>query len=239
MDVQLIGTPARFGLNTLTSSLRARARALRRAWMRVDDRIASGYFENHPEPKLQIGGSWHLLEGWLNTDIEPIPGAVQMDATRCFPFADAAFAYVFTEHMIEHVPYEQGARMLAECHRVLRKGGVLRVATPDLARIAGLYSDHPTAAQQRYLDWFCETFVPAGQPKTRVAAINAHFRLWGHQFIYDEATLADALRAAGFTSVTKHPLGESAHPALSGLENTQRYPDGLLDFESLALEASK
>ena len=27
-----------------------------------------------------------------------------MDATRQFPFADKTFHYVYTEHMIEHVP---------------------------------------------------------------------------------------------------------------------------------------
>ena len=74
---------------------------------------------------------------------------------------------------------------------------------------------------------------------TSVAAINAHFRLWGHQFLYDEDTLAVGLRNAGFGSVQRVTLGESRHPALRGLENTKRYPDGLLDFESLALEATK
>ena len=239
MNAELTGTPARFGLAALKSSLRARARRIRRAMMRVDDRIAAGYFQRAGEAKLQIGGSWHQLDGWLNTDIEPLPGVVQMDAARRFPFADATFAYVFTEHMIEHISYEAGARMLAECHRVLKRGGVIRVVTPDLTRLLALHANDLDSAQRRYLGWFCETFLPAGQPRSSVAAINAHFRLWGHQFLYDEDTLAVGLRNAGFGSVQRVTLGESRHPALRGLENTKRYPDGLLDFESLALEATK
>ena len=65
------------------------------------------------------------------------------------------------------------------------------------------------------------------------------FRLWGHQFIYDEETLADAIRAVGFSSVTRLLLGNSDYPDLQNLANEQRYPDGLLNFESVTLEGRK
>jgi hypothetical protein len=113
------------------------------------------------------------------------------------------------------------------------------VTTPNLAAIAGLCGENLSAVQREYLSWFCKTFVADEGPSEAAAAVNAFFRLWGHQFIYDEVTLAGALRAAGFHSVQRLRLRESAHPAFQNLENTQRYPEGLLDFESVALEALK
>jgi hypothetical protein len=65
------------------------------------------------------------------------------------------------------------------------------------------------------------------------------FRLWGHQFIYDEETLADMFGKVGFAEISRHPLMQSEHRELQNLENVERYPDGLLEFESLALEARK
>jgi predicted SAM-dependent methyltransferase len=161
-----------------------------------------------------------------------------MDATRRFPFADETFQYIYSEHMIEHVPYEKGTYMLRECCRVMRRGGAIRVITPDLSAILGLHSRDLSAAQERYLLWFCQTFVPERAPSA-VFAINSMFRLWGHQFIYDKQTLADAMRLAGFNSVTRLPISQSHHPDLQNLVNEQRYPEGLLNFESVALEGIK
>jgi predicted SAM-dependent methyltransferase len=49
------------------------------------------------------------------------------------PFASDTFDFIFSEHMIEHVSHDDGAKMLAECHRVLKPGGHIRITTPDLA----------------------------------------------------------------------------------------------------------
>ena len=216
-----------------------RAHRVRRNILRSDERLRTDYLHKTATPKLHIGGGWHLLDGWLNTDLELIPGVMQMDATQRFPFGDGTFQYVYTQHMIEHVPYPKGTCMLRECHRVLRKGGVIRVVTPDLAVITSLYRGNLSADQKKYLSWFCQTFVPAEYPPNAVSAINAMFHLWGHRFIYDEATLADAMRAAGFSSVTRRLLCDSGRYDLQNLGNEQRYPEGLLNFESLALEGCK
>jgi predicted SAM-dependent methyltransferase len=164
---------------------------------------------------------------------------MRMDATQRFPFKDGTFQYIYTEHMIEHVAYQRALYMLRECYRVMRKGGVIRVITPDLGAILGLHSGNLCADQQKYLFWFCQTFVPPECPPNAASAINTMFRLWGHQFIYDEETLADTMRAAGFSSVTRWLIGDSNHPDLRDLGNEQRYPEGLLNFESVTLEGRK
>ena len=116
---------------------------------------------------------------------------------------------------------------------------VIRITTPDLGAILGLRGESLSSEQKRYVAWFCDTFVRPPYPATAASVINAHFRMWGHQFLYDEATLTEVLRRAGFGSIERRRLGDSKHTALRNLENTGRYPEGLLDFESMALEATK
>jgi predicted SAM-dependent methyltransferase len=226
------------GLRDAGHPLVIRAHQLRRTVLRTDARIRNEYLQRTSKPKLHIGGGWHRLGCWLNTDLELIPGVMCMDGTKKFPFSNNTFEYVYTEHMIEHVSYAQGEFMLRECHRVMREGGIIRVTTPDLRAILGLYRGG-SEAQQKYLAWFCQTFIPNESAPTATFAINAFFRLWGHQFIYDESTLTRALQNAGFKSVKRRRLGESDDPELRKLENVDRYPEGMLDLESVALEATK
>jgi predicted SAM-dependent methyltransferase len=224
-----------FGLRDPAHPYILRAQRVRRAILQSDQRLRNDYLQRTAKPRLHIGGGWRRLDGWLNTDIELIPNVMCMDATELFPFADRTFEYVYTEHMIEHVPYQKGARMLQECYRVMREEGVIRVITPDLAAIVGLYNGELCPDQQEYTEWFCQTFAQECPPNP-VSAINAMFREWGHQFIYDEKTLTDSMRAAGFRSIQRCALGESSHLDLKNMENQQRYPEGLLNFESVALE---
>jgi predicted SAM-dependent methyltransferase len=237
--------PKRSLLSFLAFSIRGdqplliRANEFRRAVFRSDEHLRDQYLRLVEKPKLHIGSGLRRLDGWLNTDIDLIPDVMHMDATEQFPFADNTFEYVFTEHMIEHVPHLKGMRMLHECYRVLRHGGVIRVITPDLATIIGLYARDQRPDQREYLQWFSRAFLLDGGAPNAVLAINAMFRLWGHQFLYDETTLTNSMTEAGFRGVQRHNLGESSHLELQNLENEQRYPKGMLNFESLALEGLK
>lgn len=216
-----------------------RLRLFRRALTDSNGRLLKTYMLENHRPKLQIGGGSRLLNGWLNTDITLAGGVFYMDATAKFPFKDNVFEYIFTEHMIEHVGFDEGRAMLRECHRVLKPGGAIRVVTPDLARLAVIYNGDGPPAADDYFTFFRQHFVPEGQPATRAAIANSFVRSWGHQFIYDEETLRALLEGCGFTGMVRQRLGQSDHAELGGLEHESRYPPGLLDYESVALEATK
>ena len=221
-------------------SARTRAVVRFKRWLLGSDQaLYRRYAASTPVARLHIGGGPRLLEGWLNTDLESSSGVMAMDATRAFPFADGSFAFLFSEHMIEHVPYEGGVSMVQECYRVLQPGGVIRLVTPDLKALASLYASPLGEIEKGYLDWFCAELLCPDRLITPAQVLNAHFRLWGHQFLYDEETLRDLLANAGFHDIRRCDLMQSEHPELLGLENTSRYPEGFLAFESLALEARK
>jgi predicted SAM-dependent methyltransferase len=193
-----------------------------------------------PGPRLlHIGCGDHPLPGWVNTDHRPGPWTLpHLDATRRFPFPDATWDRAYSEHMIEHVPQPQGLAMLRECHRVLKPGGRIRIVTPDLAFLVALQRPRLSPLQRRYLAWSARAYPGCLQP-SGAFALNNYVRAWGHQFIYDRATLSAALAEAGFRGVRSQPLGRSRDPLFRGLENQGRMPAGFLQLESLALEAER
>ena len=221
------------------SDLGRQARLLRRQLSRANARLLRDYQSTSDCRKLQIGGGWRLLDGWLNADIELAPGIFHMDATMPFPLGDNMFAYVFSEHMIEHVDYADAGSMLRECHRVMQPGGVIRIVTPNLAALIQLLASPRAGIEQEYYEFFARHHLPDGHPPTEAAVANAFIRSWGHRFIYDEPTLRLLLEDAGFTNIVRRRLGQSDHAALAQIEHESRYPPGLLDFESVALEATK
>lgn len=84
-----------------------------------DRAVRERYFTQSNVPKLHIGCGDHLLASWLNTDYEPVlPDVMRLDATQPFPFKDETFSYIYSEHVIEHISYWNGAKMLSECFRV-------------------------------------------------------------------------------------------------------------------------
>lgn len=210
-------------------------RGFRPTWRR---RTIRRYFAEHPVAKVQIGTGTNVLAGWLNTDLEPVsPGVIFLNAAKPLPFADRSVDYLFSEHMIEHVPYAQGLAFLRECRRVLKPGGRVRIATPNLLNLVHAYHEPWSQAAYRYLTSAQYESLP-GFPSRPCAVVNYFVRSWGHQFIYDPETLTVAMESAGLTVVRFCPVGESADPSLQRLESHgQHIGDWNNRFETMVLEA--
>lgn len=202
-------------------------------------RLVRGYLAGHPVAKLHIGCGDNELPGWLNTELCPRRSQVYLDATRPFPLPDNCIDVVYSEHMIEHVPWSGGRAMLRECFRVMKPGALLRIVTPDLAVLTRLVEEPLTPIHQAYIQYSLEEYQidpPAG---SAAHVVNNFVRAWGHQFIYNDAALRQLMTEAGFTSITERRIDESAQSALAGLAKVNRMPAGFLGMESLALEARK
>jgi SAM-dependent methyltransferase len=222
------------------------ARRLRRRVL--DRRTIERYLQTHPTRKLQLGTGPNPLPGWLNTDLLPdtypeLRGdLVLLDAAGRFPLADMTFDYIFSEHQVEHIPEPDAREMVRECFRVLRPGGRIRIATPDLAAIVGLYDERLDATQQHYIDWVMRRFRPhVGSGDRRCYVINHIFSDHSHRFIYDFDTMAAILTDAGFVAVVRRDPGESDDPALRGVESHGRAigDEDVNRFESLVVEAQR
>jgi predicted SAM-dependent methyltransferase len=188
----------------------------RRAGLMVRPILVSRYMKAHAVRKLQIGAHVCVMPGWLNTDLYPQSiRSVTLDATKTFPFPDASFDYVFSEHQLEHIGYEDALVMLSECRRILRPEGKIRIALPSLDRLLQLFGPTRTDLQERYIGHVTNMNYPGARCPNPCFAINSAFMNWGHRFLYDQTTLTNALESAGFTLVQFFTPGQSNDRNLS------------------------
>jgi predicted SAM-dependent methyltransferase len=89
---------------------------------------------------INLGCGRRIHPDWVNVDIAPRrPEVIRCDLSRGIPYADNAFDVAYHSHVLEHIRRADALPFLRECFRVLKPGGILRVATPDLERICRLY----------------------------------------------------------------------------------------------------
>lgn len=216
-------------------------------WLFERPKAIEAYLSSHPVRKLQIGTGITSLPGWLNTDREPLShGVVYLDASEPFPFEARTFDFIFTEHLIEHLPYERGIFMLSESLRILKPGGWIRVATPSLERLVSLFAEKKDEEQKRYLEWTVDTWLPdlkilkqAGFNIYRETfALNNAFYNFGHRFLYDRDLLEKTMAFAGFREITPCKPGESRHEAFRGIESHGKAVgnEAMNRFETMVLE---
>jgi len=174
--------------------------------------------------KIHIGCGNAILSGWVNIDIESLPGVdLVLDVRQGLPF-DAA-EYVFAEHFIEHLDFQSGLAFLRECRRVLTASGVLRLSTPNL--------DWVWLNQYHYGAW-----QDGGEAVRDCFWMNKAFRGWGHQFLYNRQTLTEVLKEAGFGTIESVAYGESRPPARSNRERHETYIDPPETPHIIVVEAS-
>ena len=199
------------------------------------------YLKDAAVKKLQLGTGGNQLDGWLNTDFFPNDRRVAfLDATKKFPFEDQTFDYIFTEHQIEHITYPEGQFMLAECFRVLKSGGRIRIATPDLARLLSVYPK-PEGMAQRYVEWITQKFIPEAPAPSPTFVVNCCMHLAGHRFVYDGPTLSEALSRVGFVGMERFEPSESRDPNLRGIDSHAVFTqdEDINRFESMIFEARR
>ena len=204
------------------------------------------YIKTHNITKLHLGCGANIIKDWLNTDISKDVikkgKAVYLDVTKPFDISDSTFDYIFSEHLFEHLTYEEGMNMINECYRILKPGGVMRLSTPSLEFLIDLYYHPDKEINKEYLKFDAKR---ANTPIGAVYAISHFHTAWNHKIIYDSDSLHNILINAGFKKVYKCEVGESEYESLRNIENHFRHFKRLgcvYDFnklQSMIFEAQK
>jgi len=93
-----------------------------------------------PRPRVNLGCGRRRHPEWTNCDLVPDgPDVVRCDLRSPLPFPAASCEAVYAAHVLEHLAVGEARRLVAEIHRVLRPGGVVRIVVPDLENIARAY----------------------------------------------------------------------------------------------------
>jgi predicted SAM-dependent methyltransferase len=198
--------------------------------------------------KLHLGCGSTVVDGWENIDKSPNvhlarmprlrttlararvlteeqatavfpPGIVRTDIRRGIPYADNSARFLYSSHLIEHLSRWQALELLGECRRVLAPGGLIRIATPDLAQLVDEYRAGATGRDPTAADSFMrqlETFREA--PGSIAQRLIRRLLTAPHQWLYDETSLSHLLAEAGFVEATRYEHHEGDFPDLEQLE---------------------
>jgi SAM-dependent methyltransferase len=166
--------------------------------------------------RLNIGCGKFPRAGWINLDNKVRPGVDCVADLRAeLPFPDASVDYAVAIHVLPHLRLDALAPALARIRRVLKPGGVLRLALPDLEKAIAAYA-------RRDAGYFA---IPDAQWRSLGAKLVAQI-VWHNDvatpFTFDLA--AEALGKAGFARTERCGFREtrSRFPAIVELDNRER-----------------
>ena len=181
---------------------------------------------------LNIGCGTDAPEGWYNIDNSPtiyvarVPALQRLLRTPAWPrnvrrhnvlkglpFGDSSVDFIYSSHTFEHFTYPQSVAVAKECFRVLKTGGICRIAVPDLQKIVRDYlSDSEPMASHRFVSRLSlrQTWQDLVHP-------GAH-----HSQMFDGRSLVTMFREAGFTDAQVTGFGESRIPDILKLELESR-----------------
>lgn len=192
---------------------------------------------------LAVAPGWINIDGSLNALIASMPSAfhklayrftgasayytrekylallgnhtfVHHDLGYSLPFHDASVDYVYSSHFLEHLPRKDALNLIAESHRVLKPGGIVRVVVPDLEYAVSLYQAGRKDEMLRQY-FFVEDD-------------DSHYAK--HKYMYDHASLATLLTDAGFKDVQRQTFQTGKTPDLTLLDNR---PEDSLYIEAM------
>jgi SAM-dependent methyltransferase len=164
--------------------------------------------------RINLGCGPRGAPGWLNCDLRAMPGVdVQTDLCRGLPFAAASAECIAGIHLLQDLAWQELAPALRELHRVLKPGGVLRIAVPDLDKALRAYSTGD-------IGYF---YVPDRDARSAGAKLVTQIVWYGS--VRTPMTfefLEEWMVAAGFAGIRRCRFGESRSPGLAELDNRER-----------------
>lgn len=140
---------------------------------------------------------------------------VHHDLSYGIPFEDESVDFIYSSHFLEHLHKQDAHKLLVDCYRVLKPGGVIRICVPDLAYAISLYQAGDKEIMLK--DYF---FVEDKE---------SYFAR--HKYMYDLELLSSILQKALFSKVRQWPCQQGMTPDLNLLDNRSK--------ETLYVEAVK
>lgn len=88
---------------------------------------------------LNVGCGSTFHNSWVNIDIASSHEIQSHDIRQGIPYPSNYFDACYSSHVIEHLTCSEAEKLLAECFRVVKSSGVIRIVVPDLESIARNY----------------------------------------------------------------------------------------------------
>lgn len=144
--------------------------------------------------RLNLGAGEQKIAGWKSVDVARADVSHDLSVFP-WPFDSNSAESINASHVLEHFDKQVGADFLAECCRILKPGGWLRIAVPDL----DLFIDCVNAESYERLNGYEHTdlnkLMGGGDREP-----NLFMR---HHYAYTAESLETAMRRAGFRHVAR------------------------------------
>jgi predicted SAM-dependent methyltransferase len=146
--------------------------------------------------KLHIGCGSIYKDGWINIDGNSKNNIKKLDCIwdvrKDLPLDDCSVDFIYNEHFIEHLTYQEGQNFFKHMFRLLKKGAVMRIACPDLDYIIYGYINNNWREQPWVEQWNYQWI------KSRCEMVNICLTYWGHRYVYNKEDLIRVLVESGF-----------------------------------------
>jgi SAM-dependent methyltransferase len=154
------------------------------------------------------------------------------DVSKRLPLADDSCDVVYSCHMMEHIVKGRVGHALQEMRRVLKPGGVIRIAVPDLRQMAEQYIQTGDADEFMHRCLMGEFWNQLESFMGRlVFLVNGNPS--AHKWMYDGSSLVKLVERYGFEKGCILPEGTTKIPFPVTLNLAERTP------ESVFVEARK
>jgi len=150
--------------------------------------------------KLHLGCGKRNIPGFVNVDLADFPHIDHRTSVADLSrFDDGSVELIYASHVFEYFDREQAPTVLAEWHRVLAPGGVLRLAVPDFPALVSVYEETG------------DVLKITGPLYGRMAVDGDGESVIYHRTVYDFDSLSTVLETAGFKSVKRYDWHQTVH----------------------------
>jgi hypothetical protein len=178
-----------------------------------------------------------LLGSLWTKNAERFPANVRVgDIVRGLPVAERSCRGVYASHVLEHLALDEFHRALDNTLKILGEGGIFRLVVPDLEWAAREYVRRLDATRDPTASDFLMRETYLGTPRRARGPVGLVYR-WlstsSHLWMWDEASLAQALTAHGFRAVRRCQFGDCEDPLFARVEDRERF------VHAVAMEARR
>jgi predicted SAM-dependent methyltransferase len=150
---------------------------------------------------LHLGCGPKYLPGFVNIDGNLFSKIdLWLDVRNGLPFAGNSVDSIYSTHMFEHFYPDELTVLLAECWRVLKPEGGIRLIVPNLESAIQAYS----RSQTNWFDSFPRHFDSLGGRFSNFVFCDGQ-----HRTAFDFTYMDEVLRKAGFREVERFAEGQS------------------------------
>lgn len=151
--------------------------------------------------KLHLGCGSKVIPGYYHVDALAFPHVDRIGPVDDLAFIpDGAVDLIYACHVLEHFGRKEYLDVLKEWRRVLRSGGILRIAVPDFEACAKLYVEGRLSDGIRTI-----TGLVVGGQRDQYDF---------HKIIFDEESLSSDLMSCGFQSVQRWDWRQTEHATM-------------------------